>query len=143
MNLNRILFAAAISFVICPGTSHATNGANLIAYSAKTIAVGGADVAYTPDSSALLVNPSGLSELRQSRFDWATELLYVRRIRHTDALGNSAGNDPPLAGLAGGGYATRLSDGITVGVGLFAAGGVGFGFDDLDSGYGTRGKAEM
>lgn len=117
----------------------ATNGINLVSFGAESSSMGGADVALVRDTAALAINPAGLSRIAQRQFQFALDPYYVIDIGHEDVLGNDEQNQPRVSGFFSGAYAQRLDDKWVAGVGLYVAGGLGFRYEDLDSGFDTRG----
>lgn len=123
----------------------ATNGFNLYAFGTESSAMGGADVAFVRDTAALVTNPAGLAHIcnRQpdcrQQFDVQVDPYYLVEVRHRDDLGNDSQNQPRVGGFTSAAYARRLNDQWVVGAGLYVAGGLGFEYQDLDSGFGTRG----
>lgn len=123
----------------------ATNGFNLYAFGSEASAMGGADVAFVRDTASLVTNPAGLAhicnaqpECRQ-QFDLQLDPYYLVDVSHADSLGNDRHNQPRVGAFTSSAYARRLNDRWVAGAGLYVAGGLGFAYDDLDSGYGTRG----
>lgn len=53
--------------VTCP--TWAGNGFNMIAYGAKSVTMGGADIAVARDTSAVNTNPSGLTRISGGKMD--------------------------------------------------------------------------
>ncbi|MFZ0256238.1 MAG: outer membrane protein transport protein [Gammaproteobacteria bacterium] len=117
----------------------ATNGLNLIGFGAESIGMGGADVAVARDTSALNVNPAGLSQIVTRRFDSTVGAAFALNVRHKDPLGNDvATENSPIPG-ANFGYAHRLGAvPMTLGIGSFVQGGAGFEYSNLATAFGTR-----
>lgn len=140
MKLRIIGIAATLlctTMFIAP--ARASNGINLIAYSGESLGVGGADVALIRDTSALAVNPAGLAQIEGSRLDLSPEPFYFFDFSHADAQNKSTRNQLKYGSFINGGYARRINSEWVAGIGLYLAGGFGFDYTDLDSGYGTRG----
>ncbi|MGC1954075.1 MAG: outer membrane protein transport protein, partial [Gammaproteobacteria bacterium] len=117
----------------------ATNGLNLIGFGAESIGMGGADVAVARDTSALNVNPAGLSQIASKRLDSTVGAAFALNLRHKDALGNDVATEKsPIPG-ANFGYAHRLGAvPITLGIGSFVQGGAGYEYPNLVTAFGTR-----
>lgn len=124
---------------LVPWPAAATNAINLVSFGAESSTMGGADVAFVRDTASLAINPAGLSRVEGRQFQFALDPYYLVDVRHSDSLGNDARNKPRLSGFFSGAYAQRLNESLVAGVGLYVAGGLGFRYEDLASGYGTRG----
>jgi long-chain fatty acid transport protein len=123
-----------------PGSALATNGFNFYAFGAESIGVGGADVAFVRDTSALVTNPAGLGHIKERQLDSQLDPYYLIDVSHRDSLGNDGRSKPRLGGSGSLAYAQRIGESdFVVGAGAYVAGGLGFEYRDLDSGYGTRG----
>ena len=120
-------------------TSHATNGINLIGFGAESTLMAGADIAVARDTSALNTNPAGLTQIHHQRFDAYGSLLRITDLSHEDQFGNDRHASNLYTGLGGMGYARKLDNtACTVGGGLFAQGGSGGVFEDLQTAFGTE-----
>lgn len=129
------LFLGAISTV-----SWAGNGFLVIGYGAESLSMGGADVALSRDTGAVLTNPAGLTQVERGAFDISVDPFYHLSTAHRDALGNDRTlNDTRSGAFFGSGYAHRLHERLVGGVSLSLQGGVGLDYSHLDSGFGTRG----
>lgn len=125
--------------IVAPGTATATNGFNFYAFGAESIGVGGADVAMVRDTSALVTNPAGLGHIRRAQLDSNLDPYYLVDVSHADSLGNDGRSKPRWGGSGSMAYAQRLGDSnLVAGIGSYVAGGLGFEYRDVDSGYGTR-----
>lgn len=122
------------------GPAQASNGLNLIGFGAESMGMAGADLAVARDTSALNTNPAGLAQISGRLLDLNGAIAYVGGNRHRDDLGNDRSNSNDLAILSNMGYARQLEEGtpLTLGVALFAQGGTGNEFKDLDTAFGTR-----
>ncbi|WP_299689749.1 outer membrane protein transport protein [Hydrocarboniphaga sp.] len=124
---------------IAPTVVIAGNGTNDIGYGAESGGMAGADLAVARDTAALNINPAGLTQIRDRAFDFDIEPFYLGRTRHRDQYGNDKGVGNLLSAIASGGYAQRLpGSSLVAGVGLFAQGGAGFSYDDLNTAFGTQ-----
>ncbi|MBA2351860.1 MAG: outer membrane protein transport protein [Burkholderiales bacterium] len=119
--------------------AHGANGINLTGFGAESAVMGGADLAVARDTSALNTNPAGLSQIAGRAFDNYFAVAYAVDVSHADRFGNDGGVSNDLIALGGGGYAQRLGNSkITAGIGLFAQGGAGYVYEDLNTPFGAR-----
>jgi long-chain fatty acid transport protein len=135
----RHLRAAAVcfaAFAIAP--AWAGNGLNVLSFGARSLGLGGADLAAPTDSSAVVNNPAALAPMRQRILDLTLDPYHMMSTSHSDSLGNNQRTQPTVGAFAGGGYVQPIGDRLTAGAALLVQGGVGFGYDDLDTGFGTR-----
>lgn len=130
---------AALTLLLFVHPAGATNGINLVGFGAESGAMGGADVAMIRDSAALVINPAGLHQIEESQLDFSVDPYYFVDVSHSDSLGNEARNEPRAGGFLSLGYARRVNEKFVVGAGMYVAGGLGFRYENLESGYGTRG----
>lgn len=121
------------------GASHATNGINLIGFGAESTLMAGADIAVARDTTALNTNPAGLTQIHNKRFDAYGSLLRITDLSSEDQFGNDKHASNLYTGLGGLGYAQKLQNtACTVGGGLFAQGGSGGVFENLNTVFGTK-----
>lgn len=121
------------------GASHATNGINLIGFGAESTLMAGADIAVARDTSALNTNPAGLTQIESKRFDLYGSLLRITDLSHEDQFGNDRHASNLYTGLGGMGYAQKLENmPCTAGLGLFAQGGSGGVFENLQTVFDTE-----
>ena len=129
------LFLAVLS-----STVHAANGINLIGFGGESIGMAGADIAVSRDTTALNINPAGLYQIKNKRLDLYNAISHAIELNHSDMFGNQdekVENDLIFFGDIG--YAQKLQDKpITVGVGIFAQGGIGVEYGDINTAFGTR-----
>jgi long-chain fatty acid transport protein len=124
---------------VAPAPVLATNGFNFYGFGAESVGVGGADVALVRDTSALVTNPAGLGHIKRRQFDSNLDPYYLVDVRHADSLGNDESTRPRIGGSGSMAYAQRIGDSnLVAGVGAYVAGGLGFEYRGLDTGYGTR-----
>ena len=127
------------SLALFAGASHATNGINLIGFGAESTLMAGADIAVARDTSALNTNPAGLTQIHNKHFDTYGSLLRITDLSHEDQFGNDRHASNLYTGLGGMGYAQKLETiACTVGAGLFAQGGSGGVFENLNTAFGTQ-----
>jgi hypothetical protein len=87
-----------------------SNGLNQIGFGAVSMGMGGADIAVSRDTSALNVNPAGLTQIDDRRLDLITAVAYTGNVHHKDSFGNDTGTDREYAVLNDAGAAARLGD---------------------------------
>ncbi len=125
-------------FFILPTQLLATNGINQIGFGTESVGMGGADIAIARDTSALNTNPAGLSQISNKLFDYNGAVIYTKNIVHKDQFGNNIKNTASLPLLGSLGYATKYSaHNLTYGIGMFAQGGTGGEFNNLNNAFGT------
>ena len=130
---------ALVAGLMQPPSATATNGLNQIGFGTESVGMGGADIAVARDTSALNTNPAGLAQIEGALADMNTAVAYTGNIEHKDQFGNSEKNSNQYPVLGSLGYAWKQPGlPITAGIGLFAQGGVGNTFDNLNTAFGTR-----
>lgn len=129
----------ALLLLLSGTPADATNALNLVSFGAESSTMGGADVAAVRDTASLAINPAGLTQIDGQQLQLANDPYYFLGVRHSDSLGNRVKNKPRLGSFFSGAYAQSLSETLFAGVGLYVAGGLGFRYENLDSGFGTRG----
>jgi len=99
----------------------------------------GADVAVARDTSALNTNPAGLAQISGQRFNGFGSVLRTLDLSHEDQFDNDQHASNRYTLLGGGGYAVSLDSlPCTVGIGLFAQGGAGGVFKNINTVFGTQ-----
>ena len=118
----------------------ANNGLNLIGFGAESIGMAGSDLAVARDTSALSTNPAGLTQIRDRMLNTTAAAVFAIDVRHRDDYGNDEKvSDNLIGGGVSFGYADRISSSPLVwGIGLFAQGGSGVVYKDINSPFGTR-----
>lgn len=120
-------------------SAHATNGINLIGFGTESLLMGGADTAVARDTSALNTNPAGLTQISGKMFDINGSLLRTTDLATKDQFGNDEKASNRYTVLGGFGYAQSLENiPCTIGIGLFAQGGSGGVFKNLNTAFGTK-----
>jgi long-chain fatty acid transport protein len=131
--------ALALLAAMTSAPASATNGFNLIGFAAESTLMGGADIAVARDTSALNTNPAGLVQIHGQAFDGFVSVLRTLDLAHQDSFGNDTEASNRYTLLGGGGYARALENlPCTAGVGLFAQGGAGGVFKNLNTAFGTN-----
>ncbi len=127
--------------VLCVPHVYATNGMNMIAYDAISGGMAGADAAVESGLTALAANPANLTSVDTQELAVDLSLLMpVLHFENTTMMGaNSVDGKKQIFPLPFLGYARHLRDtDWYLGVGLFAQGGMGVDFKDVQSGFGTE-----
>ena len=121
-------------------SSDANNGFNLIGFGAESIGMAGSDLAVARDTSALSTNPAGLTQIPDRMLNVTGAAVYGIDVRHQDEYGNDEQvSNKLIGGGVSSGYANRVADSQLVwGVGLFAQGGSGVVYKDINSPFGTE-----
>ncbi|VAW76725.1 hypothetical protein MNBD_GAMMA15-168 [hydrothermal vent metagenome] len=137
--LQSVLTLSLLIGLVFPPDAVATNGLNQIGFGPESIGMGGADLAVARDTSALNTNPAGLTQIKGARLDMNLAVADTGSIRHKDEFGNDSNNANKYPRLGNIAYARRLEKyPVTVGLGLFAQGGTGNEYNNLNTAFGTR-----
>lgn len=132
----RVVLGAFVTCFSCPVL--ANNGLNLIGVGVESTAMGGADVAVSRDTTAVSVNPAGLSRIDKAELDLYSAVAYAIDVAHADALGNDNQVSNSIIPLGGLGIARRSgASKFTYGFGFFGQGGAGNVYKDLNTEFGT------
>ena len=125
--------------IMAPPAAQASNGFNLVGFGVESLGLGSADIAVARDSTAVNINPAGLTQIDSRRFDGYIVPYYSFGVAHSDANNAKDDIDNPFGVLTGFSYAQKaLRPDLTFGFGLFVSGGTGVTYKDLDTGLGTR-----
>ncbi|KKN37713.1 hypothetical protein LCGC14_0760580, partial [marine sediment metagenome] len=125
--------------VFITNTAYATNGINLIGFGAESTLMAGADIPVARDTSALNTNPAGLTQITSKRYDIYGSLLRITDLSHQDQLNDDNHATNLYTGLGGMGYAQHIDNtACTAGLGLFAQGGSGGIFEQVNTAFGTK-----
>jgi long-chain fatty acid transport protein len=123
---------------LAPALAGATNGLNLIGYSAESVGMGGADVATARDASALNTNPAGICQIEGTRFDFFIDDALARDVAHADSFGNDVGVSNRQAVVANAGVVQHLATlPVSIGLGVFVQGGSGVVYKGVNTAFGT------
>jgi long-chain fatty acid transport protein len=134
--LKKILLCCLVFFIT---DAYATNGINLIGFGAESTLMAGADIPVARDTSALNTNPAGLTQITGKRYDLYGSLLRITDLSHQDQFDNDVHASNLYTGLGGMGYAQRINNtACTAGLGLFAQGGSGGVFEQVNTAFGTK-----
>lgn len=125
---------AAIVLGIAAPHAAATNGDHMLGLSAIQNGMGGAIVAAPQDATTILTNPAGMAELamKDVRFDLGVGFLNPPR----SVNGNTS--DSNLYMMPAGAAAFRVSDRLTLGMGLGGLSGMGVDFADTMAAAGNQ-----
>lgn len=133
----KLGIAACLLLVCAPAT--ASNGLKVIGQGIESIGLGGADLAVARDANAVELNPAGLSQIQNARFDTYLAPFYYTHLKHADINNDERPLDQRLGALAAAAYARKaFRPDVTIGVGFFISGGTGFGYEDLNTAFGTE-----
>jgi long-chain fatty acid transport protein len=135
LTLNNKLVIAAL---LCAGIINqagAGNGLNDGATGIQSAGLANADLTLTNDTSAININPAGLSRIEHSHLDFIFEpVLYT--VSHEDSIGGKTDLENDTLAVFSGGYARRLNNHWVAGIGMFFQGGVGFEYDEMPNAFG-------
>lgn len=138
--MNKNIFAAV--FFLISAESLAGNGLYVTGFGVRSSSMGGADVAYSRDSTAVNINPAGLARLKQRQLDFFTSTFFTAN-SHADANGNNKNQSNGLGHVVGLAYAEPIENSpLTAGIGMFIQGGLGYVYHDLNTGYGNTDDTE-
>jgi len=124
--------------MLAPGISYSTNGMNMIGYNPRSSGLGGADVALEGDCPAC--NPATLGGEARVNFSGGVALLHPPVNFQNGFFGpNDADSDENIYVAPYLEYAHRLNDSPwTLGLILWAQGGMGVDYDDVRTFTGSR-----
>jgi long-chain fatty acid transport protein len=136
--LVRMATLACLSAPFLALPAQATNGLIPIGFGTESVAMGGADLAVSRDTSAMNANPAGLTQISGKRLDLDQMSAFALDVGHADEFGNdvTVANDRIFAGTLG--YAQHLADRpLWWGTGLFLQGASGVEYPRLATAFGT------
>jgi len=130
----NIRAVAALALGIVAPYAAATNGDQLLGFTAIQNGMAGAVVAAQQDAATILVNPAGMAELniKDVRFDLG--LGFLNPPRNV----NGFESDSNLYAIPGGAVAFRVNDQLTLGMGLGGLAGSGVDFADTQAAAGNQ-----
>lgn len=119
---------AATSLVLCgiAGLAHATNGDQMLGVTATQWGMAGAVVAAPQDAGTILTNPAGLATLEMNEFRADMGFGFLNPPRKA----NGYSSDSDLYMMPSGALAFRISEQLTVGMGMAGLSGMGVDFAD-------------
>lgn len=118
--------------------ARANNGLDLIGFGAESAGMAGADIAVARDTTALNTNPAGLTQIRGRALDLTAAAAYALDVGHRDGYGNDARVSNHWIPIGNLGYAQSVSERLTIGMGMFAQGGAGNVFRNINTAFGTK-----
>ena len=119
-----------------PGSGYCTNGMNMIGYSVRSSAMGGADVAVDADCSGSSCNPATQGKLSASSLSVGLSALMPQL--SLQGPGNDVDGEDQMFALPYLSYVHHLDDSPwTVGINLYAQGGMGVDFREVETFFGT------
>ncbi|RNL66788.1 OmpP1/FadL family transporter [Zhongshania marina] len=124
------------TFVTCSQVM-AGNGINDFGYGAISASLGGADLAVNTGVFALNTNPAGLANIENNRTEVNIEPFYYFN-SHKDQFGKEEDLDPQASAVFAIGHAQRLDDNLVFALGLFAQGGAGFTYKNINTAFGNE-----
>jgi len=129
-----VLLAATL-----PSQSWAGIGVLPLGFGADSNAMAGTDMAFSNDPLSINNNTAGIAKSKSAQFSTAIEGFGMNGIRHADSLGNDDRSGIDRGLLVSGAWSTPLASrsDITVGLGLFAQGGVGYEYKNLNTAFGN------
>lgn len=119
----------------------AGHGLNVIGSGTESLGMAGADSAVARDTAAVNINPAGLTQLTTRSTDVSIEPFHTGQLGHSDVYGNDRNeNDIPFGVILTSSHAQPLArwPGVVAGIGLFAQGGTGFGYENMSTVFGTK-----
>lgn len=129
----------AAAFTMWTSPALAANDLNVIGFGVQSIGMGGADIPMAESSEAVNINPAGLMQIGDRRFDYTLVPYYVGRGGHGDAFNDGRIKpDNDFNALFNVGYAHRVNPSLVLGAGLFVQGGSGYQYKNLRTAFGTR-----
>ena len=132
------ILLAAIVFSVIDLPAHAGNGLNLIGSGTNSVTMGGADIAAPQDASALNANPAAISTFNRPRLDANSGTAFALNVRHRDRF-DDVGVSNDILQLLEFGYVSRyMNTPWYWGLGLFAQGGVGNEYEELNTPFGDQ-----
>ena len=125
--------------LLAPAPALAGNGIMPIGFGTESLTMGGADLAVTHDTSALNINPAGLTRIHGARADMHSAVALAQTVGHRDSYGNDkeVDNDVLFAGDTG--YARKVGGRpVWWGIGLFFQNGAGVEYKSLTTAFGNQ-----
>jgi len=133
-----VAILSSVFFATCFNPAMASNDLNVIGFGVQSIGMGGADIPMSESSEAVNINPAGLTQIGQRRFDYTLVPYYTGDGGHSDAFSGRSRPDNDFNALFNVGYAHRLNPSLVLGAGLFVQGGSGYQYKNIRTAFGTR-----
>ena len=124
---------------VLPGAAWSSNGLNLVGFGSESLGMGSADIPLSRDANAVNINPAGMTQLSGSRLDSYAVPFISTNFNHRDAYNDTHDLDNPFGVFASAAYVRQaLHPDLRFGIGMFASGGTGLNYEDLNTRYGTQ-----
>ena len=125
---NTIKLAVVAALALGATSAFATNGDHLTGIGAKSRAMGGASIAVANGAESGLANPAMLGNLKGSEFSF-TATAFMPKVAANMGAGasESAADFSVIPEIS---YATRLSDNVVAGFGMWGTAGMGVDYRD-------------
>jgi long-chain fatty acid transport protein len=133
-----MLCAAVLVGAVAAAPAGATNGMEMIGYNPRAVGMGGADIAVDSDAQAVSCNPAVIcGQAPNSATVGATVLMPHLNLQ--DGGGNDVDGEQQYFAMPLLGYVHTLATvPLTLGLGVYAQGGMGVDFKDVNTGMGTQ-----
>lgn len=139
-SIERKYSAALLIATTLTSQSWAGIGVVPLGFGADSVAMAGTDMGFSSDPLSINNNTAGIAKSKQAQISAALEPFFMINIRHADSLDNDqrSGNDRALLVSSAWSSPLEHQSDITVGVGLFAQGGVGYEYTNLNTAFGNK-----
>lgn len=124
------------AMVVLPSAALATNGMNMIAYGPQATGMGGASQGVSDNAVAMNNNPAGLTQIKGQQLIVGLGFL-MPSISHRDSMNGSVDGENAINPLPTLAYAISLGPNWTLGLGVFAQGGMGADYKNLNTAFGS------
>jgi long-chain fatty acid transport protein len=131
MNFRKSLLALTVAATLAPLSAQATNGYFSIGYGAQARGVAGAATALPQDSMAAAVNPAGIAHVG-NRADVNVNIFSP--VREADTPNGSSESEMNGFIVPSGGYVKAINDQTSLGITIYANGGMNTFYDNDNSG---------
>lgn len=130
--------AVAVLCLSAAAPAFAGNGLNVTGVGAQSLGMGSADIAVPGSTAAVTINPANLTQIPGSQLDGSIEPFVTYGFSHSDSLNRRQKSDQPYGALLNTSYSRKLwRPDLTLGIGMFVAGGAGVEYEDLNTAFGT------
>ncbi|CAA0090051.1 Uncharacterised protein [Zhongshania aliphaticivorans] len=133
-----ILAAALLASISSP--SKASIGVIPLGFGSDSIAMAGTDIGYSHDPLSINNNTAGIAKSTTSQLSTVIEPYFMTHIRHADSLNSMQASSNDLTAFLSIGWTTPLEKApdITIGLGVFAQGGIGYEYKNLNTTFGNQ-----
>ncbi len=125
--MNKKIKLAVMLSTITSTALFATNGDNLIGVGAKTRAMGGAGIALTQGAESTLVNPAAITKVQSNQISFGGT-IFAPSIKTQMGMGNESKSSADLSIIPAVAIASKYSDSIYMGIGMYGTAGMGTDF---------------